>query len=1356
MKRFILLLSTLFFTLSHKAETLRKINKAVDTDIVIPRDGDCLEGKSGDPMVEYHIFKSLTISKNATLTLCKDENEKQSGNLHIKVRDTFKIKKGGKIDLAAKGETLKGLPSWLTDTGLPRDKDSTNGSPGNPGGRGGAAVRGKLTRIGRGGDGSSGRKGGDGGAVMKNGTGGGGGGNGGSGSRGIADDAYTASGGGGAGGLGGSGGAGGKAGAGLYIEADTFINHGEILANGEDGKNGQEGINGDNGEYADNYHEYDASGGGGGRSSGAGGSRGHTRVYIGWWNDYASGGGGGGGAGGKGAGGGGGGGGFVLIKARVIKNKGTINASGGSGGQGGKPGSNGGPGEAEYENNGARHAEATGGSGGGGGGDGGQGGKGSDGPIQLVYSEKLIKGNLKGYSPPSLHKKESKKPIIGNLDYVQASQQNSKSSLTNPKPTWLNLNWIKNTGSNWFNITEVKVDKTSRYPINLFGINKASYSLKSLCSVDYETVYPKNETAYLQLLGKNLDGKNYFGSKVEKNGTFSFNPITKIGKLGEKPLYNNNSLSAFTLCDGINYIKVEAQTVGGATAQKKFLILVDQYAPCDDRRSHSCSMQFFENDEAAADYEKEVKLGSNTGKIKVKIKAFEAEGAGIENHSDSSDNTKSPENFRFFIAKQASNSKKSALHKVGNPKIPFNLANPESLNKNCNDIFNNNIWNAEGAIQPWIGAPSHYQINNNDGKMHINIDLDKEGTYWLFACLKDKAENWSLIVDPDIKNTSINWRGDPEGSLKDLSIFNPSNSAGNYNYPDDDKENVIPAYIPSLHKRIIIDKPTPDKECTISDPCIPESINPLPAFIQGKELLKDKNAKTKNHNIRIAYSPPHFTNSSTIKVGIKLPPDNSGISKLYYKIGSSSPTILEAYKNGIERDSNSLSLCHDIVNANNIYDKKRNRTFFGQLETKKKNKNEEGKEKKEKEKKNWLDFCFQVTPQADSKIYIWLEDGAGNISYQNGFASRKLFVDINPPTAPTNLKANPDHATTNLTPQFTWNSSKDAHGIAKYRICYWQSYANFTESHLHKRKQGHCPTSKDLHGRKASYVDMKASNQEKQSFTFTTSQKLHLGRWDFSVLAIDRPGNQSDFSSIYHHSISDGRSYLDFTFENDDYSQGGVSPRKSSTAHFTFKVKYTDLNNLAPQVKELWIDLDNSKTYSPKEKFDLWKQKEDGDHNDLFWDGEIYFYSLNLSYHRKRSGIYHYRFHFENKISTSVDGPLSGNPAADNILRLDSYDLNSFHGMLQVRNNVYRQGGKYPKILIKPPVHASRNVSIYIYTRRGELLRKLASNVPYKNLGRYLIWDTLDDFGRKVGIGIYYVVYFYDKSKEYKMVAIKR
>lgn len=49
-------------------------------------------------------FRSLRIKSGATLTLCPG----QSGNLYIKVRDTFHIEPGGKIDLKGRGESVPG------------------------------------------------------------------------------------------------------------------------------------------------------------------------------------------------------------------------------------------------------------------------------------------------------------------------------------------------------------------------------------------------------------------------------------------------------------------------------------------------------------------------------------------------------------------------------------------------------------------------------------------------------------------------------------------------------------------------------------------------------------------------------------------------------------------------------------------------------------------------------------------------------------------------------------------------------------------------------------------------------------------------------------------------------------------------------------------------------------------------------------------------------------------------------------------------------------------------------------------------------------------------------------------------
>ena len=248
-------------------------------------------------------------------------------------------------------------------------------------------------------------------------------------------------------------------------------------------------------------------------------------------------------------------------------------------------------------------------------------------------------------------------------------------------------------------------------------------------------------------------------------------------------------------------------------------------------------------------------------------------------------------------------------------------------------------------------------------------------------------------------------------NLKNLSLFNPADFP-TYNYPPADTVNTIASsLVPSLSKRLYVDKSTADDAPTLpqtcsSDPCIVRILTPAPAFSEAAET-----------DIRVAYSPIGYSNNSSILVGVKLPPDNSGIKRLRYKVGSSSPSSATD-GNVMERTQQTIDNCAGVLTAN------------GQTA-------------------GWVDFCFVATAVTGANIYVWLEDNAGNIGHPGGVASRKLFIDTQPPNTATNLATTlnpvlPAVASTTL----TFTGSSDASNISHYKVCYWQELATFSYNDL--------------------------------------------------------------------------------------------------------------------------------------------------------------------------------------------------------------------------------------------------------------------------------------------------------------------
>ncbi len=107
-----------------------------------------------------------------------------------------------------------------------------------------------------------------------------------------------------------------------------------------------------------------------------------------------------------------------------------------------------------------------------------------------------------------------------------------------------------------------------------------------------------------------------------------------------------------------------------------------------------------------------------------------------------------------------------------------------------------------------------------------------------------------------------------------------------------------------------------------------------------------------------------------------------------------------------------------------------------------------------------------------------------------------------------------------------------------------------------------------------------------------------------------------------------------------EYADDGVDPEnQASTKPFDFRIEYTDANNDPPSTTQVWIDLDDSDTYDPGEKFpmdDLVAVDDpdmaDGDYT----NGEIFAETRNIPY--AGDGTIKYCFHFEDDSSTAATG----------------------------------------------------------------------------------------------------------------------
>lgn len=115
-----------------------------------------------------------------------------------------------------------------------------------------------------------------------------------------------------------------------------------------------------------------------------------------------------------------------------------------------------------------------------------------------------------------------------------------------------------------------------------------------------------------------------------------------------------------------------------------------------------------------------------------------------------------------------------------------------------------------------------------------------------------------------------------------------------------------------------------------------------------------------------------------------------------------------------------------------------------------------------------------------------------------------------------------------------------------------------------------------------------------------------------------------------------------------EYVSDGVTPDvQAETKPFSFRVKYTDLNNDAPGVAQIWIDLNDNAVYEPGEKFPMNDPVTgsspagvDGDYS----NGETFAETVHIPH--AGDGTLNYRFYFEDNKAA----PATGAPSSDKAL----------------------------------------------------------------------------------------------------------
>ena len=787
-----------------------------------------------------------------------------------------------------------------------------------------------------------------------------------------------------------------------------------------------------------------------------------------------------------------------------------------------------------------------------------------------------------------------------------------------------------------------------------------------------------------------------------------------------------------TYADGLHVVFLQVYDMAGNGSLMFYPFNSDRYAPCDGV-SHTCVMKLESNAGETIDGV----ARENTFKLKLLVAE---NGSGFESTADVPTPTN---NIKLFVVNQITNSTVSSLEAVHPtfPNVNMGVLHGTNLikDRSCENLISdasNNYWNALPIFYQGL-----YNPTSTDG-MEISIDLTgkPDGTYWFLACLRDKAGNWSMLIDKG--STSVEAVGNihRKNNKLNLSMYNANTLDHDFLVATDAAKIIQDAFVPSLKKRLFFDKPINDVANTndniladggtpcVTDPCPALRLIARTAYYKVAEI--DGGGRS---TVRIAYSPVGFTNAKSLLVGIKLPVDLSGIKGVHYKIGSTPPNITEKDQNLIARDVNSISNCSGLISAQIAADAVP-RFFDGNPET----------------TTNWVDFCFTVVPQAGSSLYIWLEDNAGNNNYAGGFVAREMFIDLTAPGSPNNLIISPNPSISAF-PKLDFDQAVDASGIKDYKVCYWLGLASFKNGSLQSKPAGSCPISSDLAGQPAFESNFFADvATAQQSYIVPASTPLAFGRWHFSMFARDNAGNISNFTPIYEMTISDGTNRLSFAYSETAYSNKVVDPPSGSSQDYTFKVNYTDLNNTAPTSAFVKIDLNNDGSYQLDEKFQMFNDQSANANNNLFWDGEIFSKKIYLKYNPSTEGKITYSFEFSHVSATATSTQPNFDFNANHILQLDPYDVNSFDGMMQVRNNYSTPNSIHnPIILIKKPVNTKTKINLYITNAHGKNIKYFYKMQRYEDLDRYITWNLQTEQGKFAGAGLYYVVYEFGNGNHF-------
>ncbi len=1332
----VLIICTIYLHEKKLYASCPRLTCAEDSHCIVDRCA-CLPPNTQHPMNDHYAFRSLTITSSGILELCSQ------GFLHITVAKNIKINGTIRLNGVLKNISIPGWLNGILGTSYELyNRSGTFGKSGSNGGninlqqRLGSVLYTRLNNLSSpeslnstlGETAEFGGDGGDGGNIFHRGMNGTNGGKGGDGGKALRKDfhTYIVSYLGGNGGIGGTAGTGGKAGSFLFLEARTLNNQGNINLQGQNGNSGNVGLWGSSG----NSHNIFVYGMGirasYARKAGAAildcilsiETAWHFSFYSGWSINYleSSGRGAGGsvcgyhryqgqnaivtgsGAGGKGAGGGGGGGGgggFALLKIGNIIRLGNIQVNGGLGGSGG----------AGHDPNRAHHSwdgaggiityEQTmlgvGGGGGGGGGAGGNGGAGNNGKV-IIFTKEYDSIDC---SRTDINCKNLQAGFT--FSDIQITHLNSKQYVNH----WINVHGIKNIYDNhvnWITLQNVRPKQTN-FTGGSVGATSIQYTIKSNCqNANNQTMvqYPFHTTEGVM------------------DGSLRLYQTNRLYSLYHIPTLSNNQFFApYEVCDGLNYLNIQVQDFFGKFyTLKQYPIFLDQYAPCDNIMDH-CELNLYNDDPNNSNDIQNHITGTNQNHITLSFLLAENQGSGINTSGEES-------NIRLYAVKQIQQNNTSILQTLSG--VPISLGTPDHYNISCD----HSAWDL-----PTIAQLNYQQIINQKFTYTFDLSQADSGTYWIFACLKDRAGNWSFLHEIPVGQS--NWAG--KINKQYLGIFKAQETNGGMLYGhSNDAEHVL-AYVPALHTRFILDKPEPDAiECS-TDPCMVKPLNPSVGFTTATELDAS--------NVRIAYNPVSWTNSNRIQIGIKKPYDLSGIHKIYYYIGKKVTSNLVSVN--VWGKDHSSHLCKLIVQANNAYQPSMQHLFD---------------ENNQQRTNNWIDFCFEIdSPYNEGNhIFLWLEDITGNRHNQESFISRPLFIDIRPPEK-INKFYSLQNPTASFNPTLQWEIPYDKNGIKQYLICYYHVTPNNQDISIHAVPNTRCPSSSLLGDGiiHSSNVSTQQHSDQLETYSITKENSLETGYWNFTITAIDIAGNYSLRSSIYQLLVYNHTAFLDFTHEDEVYKKSTVRRIDKYKYLYTFKIQYIDYKNYPPQKHQIWLDMNGDHQYESKEKFDMVLKNHKQPNDQQLQYSWFYEFKIALPYLSSTQGILYYHFKFKNNTTTIQSKPKHIDLLEEQMLWIDPYDLNSFTGILQVRNNVVRPSSIYlPTILIKPSQKPKKDIiKLAVYSETGHIIKTLIDNITYDKLERtYLKWDVKDQQGRNVPSGVYYIVYYNGTKKSYKRVVV--